>query len=196
MLDREGAGGHPRTRLPDVPAAVPRIGPRETVHRNPFGTVYAARADFGAFTKDYYVVDFGPRAGVLAVRDGRVLLTAQYRFLVDCVAWEIPGGRIDDGESAAAAAARECLEETGFLCSGLKPLLSYRPGLDNVENLTSVFCSEQVEEQRPFISDPAEALALAWVPVDDCVALVLERQIIDCLTVSAVLAYRCLGSRP
>jgi len=181
--------------LPEVRVASPRIGPREVLHQNPFGTVYAAHADFGSVAKDYYVVDFGPRAGMVAVRDGHVLLTAQYRFLIDRVAWEIPGGRIDPGESPEDAAARECLEETGFLCSSLKPLLTYRPGLDNVENLTSVFHSEQVEERRPFVADVAEVLALAWVPLNDCVALVLEGQIVDALTVSAILAYRCLGTR-
>jgi hypothetical protein len=46
--------------------------------------------------------------------------------------------------------------------------------------------------RHPFISEPAEALAIAWVPIEDCVTLVLEQKIIDCLTVSAVLAYRCL----
>ena len=53
------------------------------------------------------------------------------------------------------------------------------------------FYSESVEERWPFVPDPAEALAIAWVPIEDSVTLVLEQKIIDCLTVSAVLAYRC-----
>ena len=120
-----------------------------------------------------------------------MLLTAQYRFLIKGVAWEIPGGRVDDGETPVEAAQRECLEETGFFCTDLKPLISFRPGLDNVENLNSIFYSESVEERRPFAPDPAEALAIVWIPIEECVALVLEQKLIDCLTVSAVLAYRC-----
>ena len=137
-------------------------------------------------------MEFGARAGVIAVSEGRVLLTAQYRFLVNGIAWEIPGGRVDEGETPIEAAQRECLEETGFFCTDLKPLVSFRPGLDNVENLNTIFYSESVEERRPFVPDPAEALAIAWVPIEDCVTLVLEQKIIDCLTVSSVLAYRCL----
>lgn len=181
------------TGLPAVPAPARRIGRRRAVHRNPFGTVYAVHAEFDGFAKDYYVVDFGPRAGVVAVRDGRVLLTAQYRFLVDGVVWEIPGGRVDEGESAAAAAQRECLEETGFLCSDLRPLVSYRPGLDNVENLTTVFYSESVQARRAFAPDPSEVLAVAWLPLTECVSMVLEGQITDSLTLSALLAYRCVS---
>jgi 8-oxo-dGTP pyrophosphatase MutT (NUDIX family) len=165
------------------------------VHENRFVSVEAVAADFGGFSKSYYVVDFGPRAGVVAVQDDRVLLTAQYRFLVDGVAWEIPGGRVDEGESPIAAAERECFEETGIFCADLQPLITYRPGLDNVENLTSVFYSERVEARRAFAPDPSEVLALAWVPLDDCVALILDRHIVEALTVSAVLAYRCLTAR-
>jgi ADP-ribose pyrophosphatase len=181
------------TGLPVVPTPARWIGRRRTVHRNPFGTVYAVRAEFDGFAKDYYVVDFGPRVGVVAVRDGRVLLTAQYRLLVDDVVWEIPGGRVDEGESAAAAAQRECLEETGFLCSDLRPLVRYRPGLDNVENLTTVFYSESVQARRAFAPDPAEVLAVAWLPLTECVSMVLEGQITDSLTMSALLAYRCVS---
>jgi ADP-ribose pyrophosphatase len=177
--------------LPSVVSPQPRCSEPALIHRNPLESVSHVRAEFGDFAKDYYVVEFGPRAGVVAVSERKVLLTAQYRFLINGIAWEIPGGRVDDGEMPIEAAQRECLEETGFFCTDLRPLLSFRPGLDNVENLTSVFYSEFVEERRSFVPDPAEALAIAWVPIEECVTLVLEQKIVDCLTVSAVLAYRC-----
>ena len=178
--------------LPSVESPRPRCSEPTLIHRNPLETVSLVHAEFGSFSKDYYVVEFGARAGVIAVSEGRVLLTAQYRFLVNGIAWEIPGGRVDEGETPIEAAQRECLEETGFFCTDLKPLVSFRPGLDNVENLNTIFYSESVEERRPFVLDPAESLAIAWVPIEDCVTLVLEQKIIDCLTVSSVLAYRCL----
>ena len=64
--------------LPDVHVALPKIREQGTLHTNPFATLYAAHAEFEGFTKDYYVVDFGRRVGVVAVREGEVLLTAQY----------------------------------------------------------------------------------------------------------------------
>ncbi|MGH2359990.1 MAG: NUDIX hydrolase [bacterium] len=177
--------------LPPVKSPSPRFSDPVVMHSNPLESVSRIHAEFDGFTKDYYVVEFGPRAGIVAVSEGKILLIAQYRFLIKGVAWEIPGGRVGDDETPAEAAQRECLEETGFFCADLKPLVSFRPGLDNVENLNSVFYSESVEERRPFAPDPAEALAIAWVPIEDCVTLVLEQKIIDCLTLSAVLAYRC-----
>lgn len=181
--------------LPLVKSPQPRCSEPTLIHRNPREEISLVLAEFNGFSKDYYVVEFGPRAGIVAVSEGKVLLTAQYRLLIDDIAWEIPGGRVDDGEIPINAAQRECLEETGFFCADLNPLISFRPGLDNVENLNSVFYSESIEERRPFTPDPAEVLAIAWVPIGDCVDLVLKGNILDCLTVAALLAYSCLLQR-
>jgi ADP-ribose pyrophosphatase len=59
---------------------------------------------------------------VLAVEDGpakgeaepRILLERQYRHAAQSMMWELPAGRIDDGETALTAAKRELLEETGY----------------------------------------------------------------------------------
>ena len=57
----------------------PRIGPRELVYENRFQQVYRVTADFGQFTKEYFINDTGQRAGIVAIRDGSVLLVRQYR---------------------------------------------------------------------------------------------------------------------
>ncbi|MGW0231869.1 (deoxy)nucleoside triphosphate pyrophosphohydrolase [Actinopolymorpha singaporensis] len=51
--------------------------------------------------------------GAAIVRDG--LLLAQQRAYPEAVAgrWELPGGRVEPGESEAAAVVRECQEELG-----------------------------------------------------------------------------------
>lgn len=51
--------------------------------------------------------------GAAIVRDGRVL--AQQRGYPSEVAgqWELPGGRVEPGESESAALRRECVEELG-----------------------------------------------------------------------------------
>ncbi len=46
--------------------------------------------------------------------EARVLLERQYRHAAQSMMWELPAGRIDDGETALTAAKRELLEETGY----------------------------------------------------------------------------------
>ncbi|MDZ4799045.1 MAG: NUDIX hydrolase [Bryobacteraceae bacterium] len=168
--------------------------PPKLDYSNRFMDIRHTRADFGAFHKDYYVVDLGPRAGIVALRDGCVLMTRQYRFLIDGYSWEIPGGRVDAGESPEVAAVRECVEETGIRCSELKPLVVYYPGLDNFDNRTSLFYSEKVEVAAPFAPNDAEVVEISWVAVDTCLDMIFRGEILDALTVAGLLA--CQVRRP
>jgi ADP-ribose pyrophosphatase YjhB (NUDIX family) len=49
-----------------------------------------------------------------AVQDGRLLLVPHYDTDAGPVQWNIPGGRLEFGESVRAAALREFTEETGL----------------------------------------------------------------------------------
>jgi 8-oxo-dGTP pyrophosphatase MutT (NUDIX family) len=56
-----------------------------------------------------------PSVVLLPMKDaGHVVLIRQYRHSVRRELWELPAGGIEPGESADAAAARECEEEIGL----------------------------------------------------------------------------------
>ncbi len=54
--------------------------------------------------------------------DGRVVLVRQYRPSVDRELWELPAGSLEPGETAEAAAARECEEEIGLAPASVERL--------------------------------------------------------------------------
>ena len=56
-----------------------------------------------------------------------VLLLWRHRFITDTWGWEVPAGRVDEGETPAEAAAREALEETGWRPGPLTRLCTYHP---------------------------------------------------------------------
>ena len=56
-----------------------------------------------------------PVAGAAVIRDpGQVLLLWRHRHVTATWGWEIPMGRVEEGESPEQAAAREVEEETGW----------------------------------------------------------------------------------
>jgi len=170
------------------------IGPislsdEELVYSNPFMEVRHTKADFNAFQKDYYVVHFGPRAGVVVVRNGSILLTRQYRFLQHALSWEIPGGKVDKSESPETAATRECQEETGVIVRNLKKLAVYYPGLDNVQNRTTIFWTNDWDEGE-FKADKSEIEEIHWIPLEKCIQMIKDEEILDALTVTGILGYK------
>ena len=55
------------------------------------------------------------RAVMMAVDEKkRMLLVRQYRLPAEKYLWELPAGRLDDGEKPLQAAKRELIEETGY----------------------------------------------------------------------------------
>lgn len=174
----------------DLPPAMnPRIGPRERVYENPFHHIDRVTVQFEGFAKDIYVSEHGSRVGVLIVRDSQVLLVRQFRLLVNGMAWEIPGGKVDAGETPEAAALREALEETCLLCRNLQPLLYFHPGLDTCNNPTFMFLAVEFEAAPEEHLQRNEVSERVWLPLEECLRRVFARQIVDSLTVAALLAY-------
>ena len=184
-----------KPRRTDTNMASPRVGPREVIYKDEYQQIYRVTADFGSFTKDYFVRDSGKRAGLVVAQGGSVLLVRQYRLLIDGLSWEIPGGKVDDGETPEVAAVRECLEEAGVRCQNLKPLLSYHPGLDIVHNPTYVFYTEDFVETAREHLNVSEVIQHLWIPLGHCIEMVFAQQIVDGLSIVALLAYQKLKAR-
>src|SRR5690606_26777075 len=66
--------------------------------------------------RDFYVINTRDWVNVVALTtDLQLVLVNQFRYGINQLSWEIPGGIIDSGEDPLAAGLRELREETGFV---------------------------------------------------------------------------------
>lgn len=167
-----------------------RIVHHDVVYRDRNQSIQRVSADFDGFCKDYFVADHGERVALVAVRDGHVLLTRQYRLIVDDLSLEVPGGGLKPGELPETGAVRECCEETGVVCSNVRPLLCFHPGLDICRNYTHIFWTDECVDSGG-VSDGKRL----WVPLMKCIEMISSQQIVDGLSIASLLAFVVLSGR-
>ena len=161
-----------------------KIDPQEYVYKDRNQVIQRVVARFDGFSKEYFVSDHGQRAAVLALRNKEVLLVRQYRLLINGLSYEIPGGRVEKDESSETAAIRECLEETGVMCWGLKRLICFHASLDIWKNYTHVFVAEDCRETASTCRERR-----VWIPLARCLEMVFNHEIQDALSITALLAF-------
>jgi 8-oxo-dGTP pyrophosphatase MutT (NUDIX family) len=155
---------------------------------------WAVRLPDGGIIPDYHVVDFPtPAVAVVPLSDdGRVLLIDHYRFITDTRGWEVPSGRLEQGESVAEAAARELLEETGHAASTWQTLGHYHPSNGSSNQVFHVTVARGLDRRSaPF--DTNETLGLGWFTPAEVQALVVENRILDGLSLTALCWARVAG---
>ena len=155
------------------------------VYEDPYKKIEKITAEFDGFIKEYFVSDFGEKAAVLIFRDNCILLTGQYRLLINKLSYEVPGGKVDKDENPEDTAIRECFEETGVRCSNLKPLITYDPDLEYTRNHTHVFYSHDTEDTQTQLSEKHK-----WLPFNDCLNMIEQGIITDSMSIITLLAYK------
>ncbi len=127
---------------------------------------------------------------VLAVDDRAsaplILLERQYRHAAGRMMWELPAGRIDDGERELAAAKRELLEETGYTARSWKKILHFYVSPGFLDETMSVYLARGLKAgaAQP---EADEKILTRFVPLSAGVRMVRKGLIRDAKTIAGVL---------
>ena len=137
---------------------------------------------------DHHVLRMPAAASGTVIHDPErgVLLLWRHRFITDSWGWEVPAGRIDEGESPEQAAAREALEETGWRPGPLRHLTTYFPHNGSSDATFHLFVADGAGHVgEP--TDPSESERIEWVPLDALRAAVAGGEVHDGLSLTALL---------
>ena len=137
---------------------------------------------------DHHVLRMPAAASGTVVHDPDrgVLLLWRHRFTTDTWGWEIPAGRIDDGETPEEAARREALEETGWRPGPLRHLTTYFPHNGSSDATFHLFAADgAVHVGEP--ADPTESERIEWLAVDDVRRRIAAGEVGDGLSLTALL---------
>ena len=123
---------------------------------------------------------------VIALTDaGRVVLIRQYRAGTRGITLEIPGGTVDEGETALEAARRELSEETGYEADTWEVIGRVEPNPAFQTNSTFTFLARNARRTQSQRFDDTELVEVEERGVDKIAALIRDGTIAHALVVCA-----------
>ena len=126
---------------------------------------------------------------ILVKVDDKFILEKQYRYAFDDDIYEIPAGKLEEGEIPLPAAEREMLEETGFrplemvFLGDMYPTVGY-----SKEVIHLYYCEKHVKEERHLDSD--ESIDLLFLSLEEIEEMINNNTIKDSKTIAAVHLYK------
>lgn len=127
-------------------------------------------------------------ACILFVKDGKVALVKQYRYAYGKEIYEIPAGKMEEGEDPLLSAKRELEEETGYRAKTLSHLQDIYPSPGYTDEIIHIYFTDSADfvGQRP---DSDEFLDCAFLPLNEVVYMIESGEICDAKTVVAIYKY-------
>jgi ADP-ribose pyrophosphatase len=121
-------------------------------------------------------------------KDPLIVMERQYRHAAGQYLWEVPAGKMDEGEERLAAAKRELKEETGYRAKKWTKLVRYFASPGFLGEWMQVFLAEGLiaGEAEP---EEDELLEVVLVPLSEILDKIDEGKILDGKTLVSVQMY-------
>ncbi|HTZ89648.1 MAG TPA: NUDIX hydrolase [Alloacidobacterium sp.] len=127
-------------------------------------------------------------------KDPLIVMERQYRHAAGQYLWEVPAGKMDEGEERLAAAKRELKEETGYRAKKWTKLVRYFASPGFLGEWMQVFLAEGLVagEAEP---EEDELLEVVLVPLSEVLDMIDAGKILDGKTLVAVQLYARLRTK-
>ena len=164
---------------------------RRTIYESDWVNLHVDRVRMpaGLIVEAHHVLDFPFEAVAALVENERdeLLLIRSYRYVVDTLAWEIPAGRIGEGEEVAAAARREVMEEGGCATTGHERVYSYFPMNGMANQVFHIVRCQATSDTGEF--DRNEVAEVAWCSREEIRGMIAAGEIRDGFSLTGLLLW-------
>jgi ADP-ribose pyrophosphatase len=111
----------------------------------------------------------------------RILLVRQYRLPADKMMWELPAGKVDEGETPLQAAKRELIEETGYRARKWEKLSSFYPSPGFVAEKMTIYLATELTAGKATPMDD-ERIETKWYTKKELQEMIRSGKIEDAKT--------------
>jgi len=136
------------------------------------------------------VIDFGEAVAILPIIDkNNVILIRQFRVPINRWIYEVPAGKVEEGETLEETAVRELIEETGYRPKHLKKLISIYPTPGYSNEIIHVFLAYDLEYvgAKP---EKSEVIQVVSMSIESALETILKDDIVDGKTLITLLTYK------
>ncbi len=144
----------------------------------------------GGFEIKRAIVQHHGSAVMMPVDDkNRVMLVRQYRLPARQYLWELPAGRLDEGETPLQAAKRELGEETGLKAKKWTKLASYYPSPGFLAEKMTLYMAQELTQGQSHQMDD-ERIETKWFKAKEIDEMIRAGKLQDGKTLVGFLTWQ------
>jgi ADP-ribose pyrophosphatase len=123
--------------------------------------------------------------------EGKLIMIRQFRYPLKKVFVEFPAGKIDKGEEPLKTAQRELLEETGYIASDYKHLVTFHPTIGYADEKIAIYVATGLKP-GPQKLDHGEFLEVFELGFSEAMQLMKNHEITDSKSMIGLFWYQQL----